>query len=89
MPFTVYHAAPGLLAELTAELGDAVTAVRDPLVVADGPPRQAAFAANVWTAPEFLQATSIGQAAKALTDGRTSKTTKSLAGSVLTQKGKR
>ncbi|WP_029460674.1 SAM-dependent methyltransferase [Solidesulfovibrio alcoholivorans] len=67
MPFTVYHAAPGLVAELTAELGDAVTAVRDPLVVADGPPRQAAFAANVWTAPEFIQATSIGQAAKALT----------------------
>ncbi|WP_300155980.1 SAM-dependent methyltransferase [Solidesulfovibrio sp.] len=68
MSFAVYHAAPGLLAELTAELGDAVTAVRDPLVTADGPPRPTAFAANVWTAPEFLPAASIGQAAKALTN---------------------
>lgn len=66
MPFAVYHAAPGLLAELVAELGDAVTAVRDPLVVADGPARRPAFAANVWTAPEFLPADSIGQAAKTL-----------------------
>lgn len=67
MDFTVYHAAPGLLAELVAELGDAVTAVRDPLVTADGPPRQAAFAANVWTAPQYIPVESIGQAAKALT----------------------
>lgn len=66
MSFAVYHAAPGLLAELTAELGDAVTAVRDPLVVADGPARPAAFAANVWTEPQFIPVESIGQAAKAL-----------------------
>ncbi|WP_428561007.1 MAG: SAM-dependent methyltransferase [Solidesulfovibrio sp. DCME] len=66
MPFAVYHAAPGLLAELVAELGDAVTAVRDPLVVADGPPRRPAFAANVWTDPAFLPMDSIGQAAKTL-----------------------
>ncbi|MFU2210101.1 SAM-dependent methyltransferase [Solidesulfovibrio sp. C21] len=66
MPFTVYHAAPGLLPELVTELGEAVTAVRDPLVTADGPPRQAAFAANVWTEPVFLHVDSIGDAAKKL-----------------------
>ncbi len=66
MSFAVYQAAPGLLSELTTELGDAVTAVRAPLVLADGEPRPAAFAANVWTRPEFLPAPSIGQAAKTL-----------------------
>uniref|UniRef100_I2Q3Q3 Putative SAM-dependent methyltransferase n=1 Tax=Desulfovibrio sp. U5L TaxID=596152 RepID=I2Q3Q3_9BACT len=66
MTFTVYHAAPGLLSELVAELGPAVTAVRDPLVVADGPARPAAFAANVWTEPAYLPVESIGDAAKKL-----------------------
>lgn len=68
MPFTVYQAPPGLLPELVRELGRSVTAVRDPLVVADGPPRPAAFAANVWTAPQFLPVDSIGTAAKRLRD---------------------
>jgi 23S rRNA (cytidine2498-2'-O)-methyltransferase len=66
MRFTVYHAAPGLLSELVRELGDAVTAVRDPLVVADGPARPAAFAANVWLAPDYIPVSSIGDAAKQL-----------------------
>lgn len=66
MTFTVYHAAPGLLPELVTELGEGVTAVRDPLVLADGPARQAAFAANVWLAPQFLPVDSIGDAAKKL-----------------------
>lgn len=66
MSFAVYHAAPGLLSELVRELGDAVTAVRDPLVVADGPAKPAAFAANVWLAPEFTPVSSIGDAAKQL-----------------------
>ncbi len=66
MSFAVYHAAAGLLPELVRELGDTVTAVRDPLVVADGPARPAAFAANVWTAPQFLPMDSIGQGAKTL-----------------------
>ncbi len=66
MDFTVYQAAPGLLSELVAELGQTVTAVRDPLVVADGPAVAAAFAANVWTAPAFLPVASIGDAAKQL-----------------------
>lgn len=66
MSFTVYQAAPGLLPELIRELGDAVTAVRDPLVAADGPPKPAAFAANVWLDPQYLEAASIGQGAKAL-----------------------
>lgn len=68
MSFTVYQAAPGLLSELVHELGDAVTAVRDPLVTADGPPRATAFAANVWLAPLFLEAPSIAAAAKSLRD---------------------
>lgn len=68
MSFTVYQAAPGLLPELVRELGSAVTAVRDPLVTADGPPRSAAFAANVWLEPRFLEAPSIAAAAKALRD---------------------
>jgi len=66
MTFAVYHAAPGLLPELVRELGSAVTAVRDPLVVADGPARPAAFAANVWLTPEFMPVESIGDAAKKL-----------------------
>jgi 23S rRNA (cytidine2498-2'-O)-methyltransferase len=66
MTFAVYHAAPGLLSELVRELGHAVTAVRDPLVLADGPARPAAFAANVWLAPQFLPIDSIGHAAKTL-----------------------
>lgn len=67
MPFTVYHAPPGLLPELTRELGSAVTAVRDPLVVADGAPVDCAFAANVWTEPAFIPVDSIGDAARKLT----------------------
>ncbi len=66
MPFAVYHAPPGLLTELARELGDAVTAVRDPLVVADGPPRPCAFAANVWTDPAFIPVDSVGDAARKL-----------------------
>jgi len=66
MPFAVYHAAPGLLSELVRELGSSVTAVRDPLVVADGEPHQAAFAANIWLDPQFLPVESIGDAAKKL-----------------------
>ena len=68
MSFTVYQAPPGLLPELVRELGDTVTAVRAPLVLADGPPRPAAFAANVWLEPVYLDAPSIGAAAKALRD---------------------
>lgn len=68
MSFTVYQAAPGLLPELVRELGSAVTAVREPLVTADGPPREAAFAANVWLDPRFVQAPSIAAAARALRD---------------------
>ena len=67
MPFTVYHAPPGLLPELTRELGNAVTAVRDPLVLAEGPPRECAFAANIWTEPAFIPVESIGDAANKLT----------------------
>lgn len=65
MPFTVYQAPPGLLAELAHEVGRPA-AVRDPLVLADGPPRHLAFAHNIWLEPEFLTIASIGHGAKTL-----------------------
>lgn len=68
MAFVVYHAAPGLLPELVRELGATVTAVRDPLVAASGPARPAAFAANVWLDPQWIEVTSIGAAAGKLRD---------------------
>lgn len=49
-----------------AELGSDVIAVHERLVLARGSERPAAWAANVWRAPEELPAPSIGAAAKAL-----------------------
>jgi 23S rRNA (cytidine2498-2'-O)-methyltransferase len=68
MDFTVYQAPPGLLSDLTRELRAVreVTAVRDPLVVASGPPHPAAFAADIWLAPAFAPVASISDAAKTL-----------------------
>src|SRR5262249_23653766 len=64
-PHTAYLAAPGYVDELLAELGD-VVAVHHRLVVAEGPPRPAAWAQNVWRAPEEIAIRSISDAAKAL-----------------------
>jgi 23S rRNA (cytidine2498-2'-O)-methyltransferase len=68
MNFTAYLAPPGLLPDLTRELRAVrdVTSVRDPLVLAAGPPHAAAFAADIWLAPAFAPVASISDAAKTL-----------------------
>ncbi len=58
--FTAYLAAEGFLDELVAELGE-VSAVRGRLVLAPGPAREAAWAENVWHAPQRLAVASIGE----------------------------
>jgi 23S rRNA (cytidine2498-2'-O)-methyltransferase len=63
--FTAYLAAEGFLDELVAELGE-VSAVHGRLVLAPGPARQAAWAENVWHAPQRLAVASIGDAARQL-----------------------
>jgi 23S rRNA (cytidine2498-2'-O)-methyltransferase len=63
--FTAYLAAEGFVAELTAELGETL-AIHDRLVLAAGPPRPAAWAANVWLAPERVAIASINDAVRTL-----------------------
>ncbi len=66
---TVYQAPAGFLNDLLAELalaGITPRAVREPLVLVDGPPLPLAWVQNVWPRAVFLPAPSIGQAAKAL-----------------------
>jgi 23S rRNA (cytidine2498-2'-O)-methyltransferase len=63
--FTAYLAPRDFLAELVAELGP-IREVRDRLVIADGPPRPAAWAQNIWYQPETIRIGSIGEGAKAL-----------------------
>jgi 23S rRNA (cytidine2498-2'-O)-methyltransferase len=63
--WTGYLAAPGYVDEVIAELGD-VAAVHDRLVLAEGPPRPAAWAQNVWFEPLRVTIGSIGEGAKAL-----------------------
>lgn len=62
---TAYLAAEGFVADLVAELG-AVAAVHDRLVFAEGPPRPAAWAQNVWLDPVAIPIASIGEGARAL-----------------------
>ena len=66
MATTGYLAPEGLVAELQYELGDAVLETYGRLVVAAGPPRPAAWVANVWHEPVRLPIASIGDAAKKL-----------------------
>jgi 23S rRNA (cytidine2498-2'-O)-methyltransferase len=63
--FTAYLAADGFLDELLVELG-AVDAVHGRLVLASGAPRPAAWAQNIWYAPQRLAIASIGDAARQL-----------------------
>jgi 23S rRNA (cytidine2498-2'-O)-methyltransferase len=64
---TGYLAADGFTDDLVEELGD-VEAVHGRLVIAAGPPRPAAWAANVWFDPLLIDAPSIGEGAHALRD---------------------
>ncbi len=62
---TAYLAASGFVSHLVRELGE-VEEVHDHLVLAPGPPRPAAWAANVWLETERLRIESIGSAARQL-----------------------
>jgi 23S rRNA (cytidine2498-2'-O)-methyltransferase len=66
MSITGYLAPDGFLAELLHELGDATVETHGRLVLAEGPPRDIAWVANVWRAPQRLAIASIGDAAKQL-----------------------
>jgi len=63
---TGYLAPAGFVAELKHELGRSVRATHGRLVIAEGPPRPVAWAANIWHAPQSLTIASIGDAAKQL-----------------------
>ena len=62
---TAYLAAEGYVDELAEELG-AVGAAHGRLLVASGPPRPAAWAANVWLDPQEIRVASISDAAAKL-----------------------
>lgn len=64
--FSVQLAPHGYMEPLLEELGERVITVRGRLVLAQGG-TAAAWAQNVWTAPRWLEAASIGQAVRALT----------------------
>jgi len=63
---TGYLAPAGFVDDLKRELGSAVRAMHGRLVIAEGPPRPVAWAANIWHAPQRLTIASIGDAAKQL-----------------------
>jgi 23S rRNA (cytidine2498-2'-O)-methyltransferase len=62
---TAYLAPDGFLDELREELGPTL-ATHGRLVIAEGPPRPAAWAENIWYDPVTIEVASIGEAAKAL-----------------------
>jgi 23S rRNA (cytidine2498-2'-O)-methyltransferase len=62
---TAYLAAEDRVEDLVTELGDEAE-IHDRLVLAPGPRRPAAWAANVWLNPVRLPVTSINEAARAL-----------------------
>lgn len=63
--WTGYLAADGFVDDLVTELG-AVVSVHERLVFAEGPPRPAAWAQNIWFDPVQIPIASIGDGAKAL-----------------------
>jgi 23S rRNA (cytidine2498-2'-O)-methyltransferase len=63
---TAYLAPEGFLAELQEELGDAARDTYGRLVLAEGPARPVAWAANVWHDATVLEIASIGDAANKL-----------------------
>ncbi|HTZ80720.1 MAG TPA: SAM-dependent methyltransferase [Stellaceae bacterium] len=62
---TAYLAAEGFVEELRTELGD-VSESYGRLLLAPGPPRAAAWAENIWLAPQRIGIASVGDAAKQL-----------------------
>ena len=66
MSITGYLAPEGFLSELQHELGDTAIETHERLVLAEGLPRDIAWVANVWRAPQRLAIASIGDAAKQL-----------------------
>lgn len=62
---TAYLAADGFTEDLIEELGQ-VRAVHGRLVLADGPPHPAAWAANIWFDPLVIPIGSIGEGARSL-----------------------
>ncbi len=64
--FTGYLAPDGHLEDLLGELGDDASAVHGRLALADGPPREIAWAANVWKDPQRIQIASIAEGARHL-----------------------
>lgn len=63
--YTAYLAQEDCVNDLIAELGE-VRDVHGRLVLADGPPRPAAWAQNVWFDPVIIKIASIGDAARQL-----------------------
>jgi 23S rRNA (cytidine2498-2'-O)-methyltransferase len=61
-----YLAPDGFLPELVEEVGDVVRETYGRLVLAAGPARPVAWAANVWHDPTFVEVASIGDAATRL-----------------------
>ena len=66
MSLTGYLAPDGFVGELQHELGDAVVETYGRLVLAEGPPRPAAWVANLWHEPVRLSIASISDAARQL-----------------------
>lgn len=64
--FSAYLAPRGFEADLLRELGDSVLAARGRLVIASGPPRDAAWSQNTWLDPRWIPIESIGDAARKL-----------------------
>ena len=66
-PMRAYLAPEGFVDDLIEELGDAVTAVQERLVIAEkGGPDHVIWAENIWLDAQFMPITSIGDAAKQL-----------------------
>jgi 23S rRNA (cytidine2498-2'-O)-methyltransferase len=63
---TGYLAPEGFVSELQHELGESMTEVYGRLVLAEGPPRPAAWIANLWLDPVRLPIASIADGAKQL-----------------------
>jgi 23S rRNA (cytidine2498-2'-O)-methyltransferase len=68
VPGTAYLAPDGFVAQLQAELGDAVIATHGRLVITEDPPVPAAWVANLWLDPVTLAIASIGDGARKLRD---------------------